>query len=46
MGLTGELEALGAVENAGGTIVKPIFSFPAAGGSISSIRPAMKWRLG
>lgn len=26
--LTGELEALGAVENAGGTIVKPIFSFP------------------
>ena len=28
MRLTGELETLGAVENAGGTIVKPIFSFP------------------
>ena len=39
-------ETLAAVEAAGGKIVKPIFSFPAAGDSISSTRPATNSRSG
>lgn len=42
-----DLEAtLDAVENAGGTVVKPIFAFLAAAVSTLPIRPATRWRCG